>query len=76
MTTFPKTAHNISTFNTGETSSNYLEQKKPGLDRINDKIREMTEISQVLWIQLTNRFSGTKLNYSYTGFRYEIAIHF
>ena len=27
--------------NTGETSSNYLEQKKPGLNRINDKIREM-----------------------------------
>ena len=76
MTTFPKTAHNISTFNTGETSSNYLEQKKPGLNRINDKIREMTEILQELWIQLTNRFSGTKLNYFYAGIRYEIAIHF
>ena len=39
--TLPKTTHNISTFNTGETSSNHLEQKKPGLNRINDKIGEM-----------------------------------
>ena len=39
--TLPKITHNISTFNTGETSSNALEQKKPGLNRINDKIREM-----------------------------------